>query len=166
MNTEKSYIDFLLLLTGDQSLSEKLAAELVESDTDPEGFFAKHREAHFSKRGLNAVHPKQTLLYMLNVLGENNFVFELDWKADAEELNYALKEMSRGVIEEDLISEDDEDDAEGMFELIDIAEELLGEMDYGILHLDIESDSHPIALVTLDKLDILDEMSTDLFYAE
>lgn len=163
MNTEKNYYDFLFLLTDDASLSKKLAAELVESDTDPEGFFNHHKDS-FSQRGISQPHEKQALLYMLDVLGEADFVCELDWKSDAGSLNHAIHLLSRGAIDGDLISEEDEDDAEGMFELLELAEELLEEMDYGILYLDIESDSHPVALVKSEKLDVLEEMAGELFY--
>lgn len=167
MKTEKNYYDFLFLLTGDAALSRTLTDAMTESDTHPEKFFAGNYGRHFATRGVdNPGHPRQTLLFMLDELIDRDFVAELDWKADAEELNEALRAMSHGAIDEDLLSGEDEADADGMFELIEIAEELLEAKGYGILQLDIESDSHPIALVKLNQLERLDEMAGELFYSE
>lgn len=50
-NAESAYFEFLLLLTGNESLSKQTAAELAWSDNDPSGFFSKHEE-QFSERGI------------------------------------------------------------------------------------------------------------------
>ncbi|MGV3610337.1 MAG: DUF6630 family protein [Fluviicola sp.] len=164
MNTEKKYFNLLLALTNDEGFSKELAAELIESDTHPSTFFNKHQENHFSNRGITASgNPEQTLCYLLDKLEEHDFLRELDYKADAEELNYAIQQLSKGKIEDDLLSEEDEEDAEGMFELIFDAEDYLEEYDLAIVQFPLDSDSHPIALVSFDRGEEIQTMIDELF---
>lgn len=164
MNTEKNYFDLLLALTNDDALSKLLANELIESDTHPGEFFNKHKDNHFSNRGITASgNPEQTLCYLLDKLEEHDSLHELDYKADAEELNYAIQQLSKGKIDQDLLSEEDEEDAEGMFELIFDAEDYLEEYDLAIVQFPLDSDSHPIALVPLERGEEIQTMIDELF---
>jgi hypothetical protein len=164
MNTAENYYDLLIALTKDANFSKQLASELVESDEDALGFFNKHSENHFSNRGINeAGHPEQTLCYLLDKLEELEFLCELDHKADSEELNEAIRLLSKGKIENDLFSEEDEEDANGMFELIFDAEDYLVEYDLAIVQFPLESDSHPIAIVAIDELEAIETLIDELF---
>jgi|GEM_PF-2907589 len=163
MATPTTYFDFLNLLTQQEFFSRKLAAELVASDQDGPAFFEKHYGKYFSNRGIDEPGNKeQTLCYLLDVLGEHGFVYELDWKADVDELNYALDQMSKGKIK-DLLHEEDEEDAEGMFELIFTAEDRLKPLGWGLIQFPLDSDSHPIALAPLEHLPALNQYISDLF---
>lgn len=167
MNTEKNYLDLLLAITRNESFSKQLATELMESDTDPTDFFNKHKEEYFSNRGISAPgNPEQTLCYLLDKLDEKDFIYELDWKADSEEFNYALKLLSNQKIEEDLFSEEDEEDSDGMFEMIFDAEDRLEAYDFAIVQFPLESDSHPIALVPLERGEEIQTMIDELFGRE
>lgn len=164
MNTEKNYFDLLMALTNDESLSKQLAGELLESDTCSVDFFNKHQGNYFSNRGITTPgNPEQTLCYLLDKLQENDLLCELDYKADADELNQAIQLLSKGKIIEDLFSEEDEEEADGMFELLFDAEELLEEYDLAIVQFPLESDSHPIAIVPLERGEEIQTMIDDLF---
>lgn len=167
MNTEKNYFNLLIALTNDESFSKHLASELLESDTNPSDFFNKRKEEYFSNRGISVPGNKeQTVCYLLDKLDEKDFLYELDWKADSDELNYALKLLSKGKIETDLFSEEDAEDADGMFELIFDAEERLEEYDFAIVQFPLDSDSNPIALVPLERGEEIQTMIDELFDAE
>jgi hypothetical protein len=167
MNTEKNYFDLLIALTNDESLSKQLASELLESDSHSTDFFNKHMENYFSNRGITSPgNPEQTLCYLLDKLQENDLLYELDYKADSDELNHAIQLLSKGKIEEDLFSDEDEEDAEGMFELIFDAEEHLEEYDLAIVQFPLDSDSHPIAIVPLDRGEEIQTMIDELFDGE
>jgi len=93
-------------------------------------------------------------------------LYELDYKADSDELNHAIQLLSKGKIEEDLFSDEDEEDADGMFELLFDAEEQLEEYDLAIVQFPLESDSHPIAIVPLDRGEEIQTMIDELFDGE
>lgn len=158
-----TYYAFLHLLTQKEAFSKQLADELTASDSDGKAFFEAHYPKYFSNRSIDKPGNKeQTLCYLLDVLGEHNMLYELDWKADIDELNYALKLMSDGKIT-DLLDEEDEEGAEGMFELIFTAEDRLKPLGWGLIQFPLDSDSHPIALAPLDRLPALNKFIDDLF---
>jgi hypothetical protein len=164
MKTEQKYFDLLILITKNEELSTLLAKEMMESENNLYSFFDKHKAAHFTNRGIgSADHPELALCYLLDKLEESEFLYELDYKPDSEELNYSLKLLSKGIIKNDLFSEEDEQDAHGMFELIFDAEDILEEFDLGIVQFPIESDSHPISLVPLEKLEVVQTLIDELF---
>ena len=164
MNTEKNYFDLLFALTNDETLSKQLAAELIASDINPSNFFDKHKEAHFSNRGITAPgNPEQTICYLLDQLEDHGFLRELDHKADVRELNDAIQQLSKGKIEDDLLSDEDEEDADGMFELIFDAEDYLEEYDLAIVQFPLNSDSHPIAIVPYERGEEIQTMVDELF---
>ncbi len=164
MKTEQKYFDLFILITKDTELSTVLSKEMMESENNLLSFFDKHKAAHFTNRGIiNAENPDLALCYLLDKLEENEFLCELDYRPDSEELNYSLKLLSKGIIKNDLFSEEDEQDAHGMFELIFDAEDYLEEFDLGIVQFPIESDSHPISLVPLEKLEAVQAMINELF---
>ncbi|MDH4473947.1 MAG: hypothetical protein QE487_15175 [Fluviicola sp.] len=164
MKSEKNYYTFVFLLTHDESLSKELASELVESDNDPEGFFAKHSPQHFSNRNITkAGNPEQTLCYLLDKLEEHGHLFELDWKADVEALNEAIIVLSKGEIEDELFDDEDEEDADGMAELLMDADDRLTEFDLSIVEFALESDSHPITIVPLEDAEKINALMDELF---
>lgn len=164
MKTEQKYFDLLFLITNNLELSTLLSKEMMESENNLLSFFEKHKAAHFTNRGIsNAANPELAICYLLDKLEENEFLCELDYKPDSEELNYSLKLLSKGIIKNDLFSEEDEQDAHGMFELIFDAEDILEEFNLGIVQFPIESDSHPISLVSLEKLEVVQAMIDELF---
>ena len=164
MKTEQKFFDLLILITNNLELSTLLSKEMMESENNLHSFFEKHKAAHFTNRGIrDAENPELALCYLLDKLGENEFLCELDYNPDSEELNYSLKLLSKGIIKNDLFSEEDEQDAHGMFELIFDAEDYLEEFDLGIVEFPIESDSHPISLVPLEKLEVVQTMIDELF---
>lgn len=167
MKTEKNYYDLLISITKDESFSKQLSMDLIESDEDAIGFFDKHSENHFRNRGINeAGHAEQTLCYLLDKLEENEFLCELDYKADSEELNDAIMLLSKGKIESELFSEEDEEDSNGMFELIFDAEDYLAEYNLAIVQFPLDSDSHPISIVSLEQGDEIQTMIDELFAQE
>jgi hypothetical protein len=149
-------------LTENETFSKQLATKLVECDADPNAFYAKNHEAYFDGRGLKADNKDLTYLYMLDVLEENNYAYELDWKADVESLNHAIEVMSKGKLT-DIVPEEEEADADSMYELLDVAEDFLGEHDHALLMIPIDGDSYPVALVSTEKLKVLEEMMDKLF---
>ena len=164
MKTEQKFFDLLILITNNLELSTLLSKEMMESENNLHSFFEKHKAAHFTNRGIrDAENPELALCYLLDKLEENEFLCELDYNPDSEELNYSLKLLSKGIIKNDLFSEEDEQDAHGMFELIFDAEDYLEEFDLGIVEFPIESDSHPISLVPLEKLEVVQTMIDELF---
>lgn len=164
MKTEQKYFELLILITKNADLSSLLAKEMMESENNLFSFFEKHKAAHFTNRGItSADHPELAICYLLDKLEENEFLCELDYKPDSEELNYSLKLLSKGIIKNDLFSEEDEQDAHGMFELIFDAEDILEDFNLGIVQFPIESDSHPISLVPLEKLEVVQTMIDELF---
>ncbi len=164
MKTEQKYFDLLLLLTQNESFSHQLAKELIDSDSNQLEFFNKNCALHFSNRGINeAGNPEQTLSYLLDKLEDNNFLRELDYKANAEELNDAIIHLSKGKIKDEVFSEEDEEDSNGMFEMIFDAEDYLEEFDLAIVQFPLNSDSHPIAIVALDHFEEIQTMIDELF---
>jgi hypothetical protein len=164
MKTEQKYFDLFILITNNVELSTSLSEDMIESENNLHSFFEKHKAAHFTNRGISsAENPDLALCYLLDKLEENEFLCELDYKPDSEELNYALKLLSKGKIKKDLFSEEDEEDAHGMFELIFDAEDYLEDFNLGIVQFPIESDSHPISLVPLEKLETVQTMIDELF---
>ncbi len=164
MKTEQKYFDLLILITKNTELSTLLAKEMMESENNLSSFFEKHKAVHFTNRGISdAENPELALCYLLDKLEESEFLCELDYKPDSEELNYSLKLLSKGIVKNDLFSEEDEQDAHGMFELIFDAEDILEEFNLGIVQFPIESDSHPISLVPLEKLEVVQTMIDELF---
>jgi len=149
---EKNYYDFLFLLTEQEDLSRDLAAKMIELDEDSIGFYNKPENKDLNKRGLP---DYGALYYFFDILGEHKFVYETDWKADVDGLNFAIKWMAKGKITEDLMSEEDEEDCDGMFELIDNAQPILKELGFALLEFPHHGDAHAIALVSLDKLEVL-----------
>ncbi len=164
MKTKQKYFDLLILITKNVELSTLLAKEMMESENNLSSFFEKHKAVHFTNRGISdAENPELALCYLLDKLEESEFLCELDYKPDSEELNYSLKLLSKGIVKNDLFSEEDEQDAHGMFELIFDAEDILEEFNLGIVQFPIESDSHPISLVPLEKLEVVQTMIDELF---
>lgn len=164
MRTEKNYYDLLIFITKDENFSKQLSRELTESDEDAIRFFNKHSENHFRNRGIReAGHAEQTLCYLLDKLEENEFLCELGSKADSEELNGAIKLLSKGKIENDLFSEEDEEGSNGMFELIFDAEDYLEDYDLAIVQFPLDSDSHPIVVVSLEQSEEIQTMIDELF---
>ncbi len=166
MITEQKYNDLVFSLTAEEAFSKKTAEELMEADANPTAFFEKHKGKYFTNRGIDKPgHPEQTLCYLLDVLGEKNVVYELDWKADAAELNHAIKLLSRGKISDELVDEDDEEDAEeeGMFELLDLIENPLEEYGYALVLFGLDSDSYPIALVRKESYEKVQTLIDELF---
>ncbi|MCE3297265.1 MAG: hypothetical protein K0R65_2979 [Crocinitomicaceae bacterium] len=164
MQAYKQYHTLLTTLLGENQVAHQLADQLLESDDHPISFFEKHKETHFHNRGITrAGNVEQTLCFMLDVLGKHEVVYELDWKADSEELNHALRLLSRGRIKDNLFTDQDEKDADGMYELLDMAEELLEEYGLAMITFPLESDSHPIALVPVDQKEKIEMLIDDLF---
>lgn len=162
MSNTDTYYRLVMLITGDEAFSLKLANELNECDREPEAFFQKNYGQYFSNRGIEkAGHKEQTLCYLLDVLQENDYGAELDWKGEIADLNYAISQMTKGKVE-DLLDED-EDDEEPMNELLDNADELLEEEGLRILHFPLDSDSHPISLVPADRLKEAEQLVEELF---
>jgi hypothetical protein len=160
MATSRDYFDFLELLTGNEALSRSLADELQQSDTDPAAFFAAHKGAHFTNRGITRPgDDEQTLCYLLDVLGENKLVVELDWKDDFEEVNAAIELLSGGAVEE-IASEDDDEELHALLETI---EDRLDEEGYTLIQFPLDSDSYPIALVPRKKGKALLRLMEKLF---
>lgn len=167
MSLEKKYFQLIFAITQDENLSNQLATDLQESNSNPSEFYQKHKMNHFENRGINEPgNSEQTICYLLDKLEEHEFLCELDYHADAEELNDAIKLLSKGKIKEDLISEEDEEDAEGMFELIFDAEDYLEEYNLAIVQFPLESDSHPISIVSLEKSEEIQTMIDELFEGE
>lgn len=167
MKAEKNYYNLLISITKDENFSKQLSKDLIESDMDAIGFFNKHSENHFRNRGMHeAGHAEQTLCYLLDKLEENEFLCELGNEADSEELNNAIKLMSKGKIEDDLFSEEDEEGSNGMFELIFDAEDYLTEYDLAIVQFPLDSNSHPIAIVSIDQNEEIQTMIDELFDQE
>lgn len=162
VNTETDYYNFLKLLTQNETFSKKLATKLTECDADQNVFYGKNHEAYFDARGLKANSKDLTYLYMLDVLQENNYAFELDWKADVESLNYAIKIMSKGKMK-DIIPVEEEEKAESMYDLLDVAEGILSKHNHALLMISIDGDSYPVALVPSGKLEELNKMMNKLF---
>jgi Zn-dependent M16 (insulinase) family peptidase len=164
MKTEKNYFDLLISITNDENFSSQLAKELIESEENPLEFYNKHRENHFTNRGIDeAGNSEQSLSYLLDKLEDNNFLRELDYKANSEELNDALKHLSKGKIEKDFFTEEDEEESNGMFEMLFDAEDYLEEFDLAIVQFPLDSDSHPIALVPLERSEEIQTMIDELF---
>ena len=164
MDVLNQYQPLLTTLLGDPGDAKQLAEQLLESDNDPLSFFEKHKENHFFNRGISRPgNVEQTLCFLLDVLSEHHVVYELDWKADSDELNQALRVLSKGKIQENLFTEEDEEDADGMYELLDMAEELLEEYGLALVTFPLESDSHPIALVPLEQKEEIESMIDELF---
>lgn len=164
MHGPNQYTKLISRLMGDPQASLILADQLVESDNDPFSFYEKYKEKYFHKRGISqAGNDEQTLCYLLGVLSEKNLVYELGWKADSNELNHALRVLSKGRINENLFTVEDEEDGDGMYELLDMAEELLGEYGLSLVSFPLESDSHPIALVSIEQKEEVQALIDDLF---
>ncbi len=164
MHTRPSYSKLLTTILDDRQFAQNLAEKLNECDRDPLAFFEEHKTNHFHNRGITkGGNPDQTLCYLLDILGERQLVYELDWKADSEELNYALRLLSSGKVSDELFTEDDEDDADGMYELLDMAEDLLEDYGYGLVMFPLDSDSHPIALVPIARREEVQAMIDELF---
>lgn len=145
---ENKYYDFLLLLTDDETLSRNLSIQLSELDEDPIAFYSKSENKKLNQRGM----PNDAAKYhFFDVLGEQKFIYETDWKADIDELNYAIKWMSKDRITTDLLSEEDEEFCEGMFELIDNAQPILRKLGFALFEFPHDGDAHAITLITLDK---------------
>lgn len=162
VNKGTDYYNFLKLLTQDETFSKKLATKLSECDADQIAFYGKNHEAYFDGRGLKANSKDLTYLYMLDVLEENNYAFELDWKADVESLNYAIKIMSKGKLN-DVVPIEEEGKAESMYDLLDVAEDILSKHNHALLMISIDGDSYPVALVPSNKLEELKKMMDQLF---
>jgi hypothetical protein len=164
MATLKEYNSFLFLLTKNDGLSTVLAENLENSDQDPKAFFKEHKEDYFSNRGISKAGDKeQTLCFLIDILIENEIVYELDWKADVYSINDAIQVLSKGKITIDIISEEEASEAEDMNDLIEMADEKLMNYQLGILQFWLDSDSFPIALVPLAECQILQKMLDDLF---
>lgn len=164
MNNTDTYYRLVMLITGDETFSLKLANELNECDREPEAFFQKNYGQYFSNRGIEKVgHKEQTLCYLLDVLQENDYGAELDWKGEIGDLNYVIGKMTKGKVED--LLEEVEDDDEPMNELLDNADELLEEEGLRILHFPLDSDSYPFSLVASDKLDEAETLVDELFPA-
>ena len=160
MATSRSYFDFLLMFTEKKELSRSLADALEQSDTDPVAFFEANKKAHFKNRGIiKPGHAEQTLCYLLDVLGENKLVVELDWKDDFEEVNAAIELLSGGKIE-DIASEDDDED---LFELLETVDDRLKKKGFTLLQFPLDSDSYPIAFASKKHGKALQKMIDDLF---
>ena len=162
VNTETDYYNFLKLLTQNETFSKKLATKLTECDADQNVFYGKNHEAYFDARGLKANSKDLTYLFMLDVLEENNYAFELDWKANVESLNHAIEIMSKGKLK-DIIPVEEEEKAESMYDLLDVAEGILSKHNHALLMISIDGDSYPVALVPSDKLEELNKMMNKLF---
>lgn len=164
MNSSADYYRLIILITGKEDFSMQLANDLAESDREPEAFFNKHHDQYFSNRGISKPGIKeQTLCYLLDVLQENNFGAELDWKGEIGDLNYVIGLMTNGKITDLLPEEEDDDDS--MDELLDTADELLEEKGYRVLYFPLDSDSYPISLVAADKFDEANALVDSLFSA-
>lgn len=110
-------------------------------------FFDKDKALYFTNRGINSTeNPYLALCFLLDKLEENEFLCELDYKPEAQELNYAFKLLSKGIIHKDLFSDKDEEVTNDMFELSFDAEDYLEEFDLAIVQFPMESDSHPISV--------------------
>lgn len=150
---ENKYYDFLLLLTEDETLSRNLSTQLLELDEDPIAFYNKPEHKDLDQRGM----PDDAAKYhFFDVLGEQQFIYETDWKADTEELNYAIRWMSKKKITEDLMSEEDEEFCDGMFELIDDAQPILEKLGFALFEFPHDGDAHAIALIALNKQEELE----------
>lgn len=164
MNNEKKYFELINYITNDSAFSSKLALELCDSDENSLEFFNKHKSNHFLNRGIEeAFNEEQTLCYLLDKLEENEYLCELDYHADSEELNDALKLLSKGKIKKNILTEEDEEDAEGMFELIFEAEDYLENLDLAIIEFPLNSDSHPISIVPLNQSQEIQTLIDELF---
>jgi hypothetical protein len=163
MATLREYYNFLFLLTNDDGLSIVLAEDLERSDQEPSAFFEEYKE-DFSNRGISKAGDKeQTLCFLIDVLIENEIVYELDWKADAYSLNDAMQELSNGKIKIDLISEEEASEAEDMIDLLEMAEIKLRSYKLGIVQFFLDSDSYPIAIVPLDDCENIQKALDYLF---
>lgn len=105
----------------------------------------------------------RTLRYLVDILKKEHFVYELKSRADSKELNHALRVLSKGKLTGELFDHKDEDEADGMYELLDIADELLKEYNLGIVQFPLDSNSHPITLVPLELKNKIQEEIDELF---
>jgi len=145
-NQKEIYYQFLWLLSGKEGWAKSLAEELFLSDTQPSLFYEQH-EADLMTRHVKAGDKDQTLIYLINRAIEENLAYELDWKADSNELNHACDQLSNRKLDKPIVSEADEDPDEGMWGLLDTAEGALKELDYAIFHFPFDGDGYVISLI-------------------
>jgi len=162
MTTTTDYYNFLNLLTENETFSHELTAQLTACDADPKAFFDQNHEVWFDRRGLGRDSNVLTYYFMLGMLEHHNYAVELDWKADVDSLNEAIHLLSNGKLA-DLVPDEEEDDADSMYDLLDAAEEYLSAQGYCFLMLPMDGDSYPVALIPESKQNTLDDMMDTLF---
>lgn len=148
---KKEHYAFLMHLTQNEAFSEELARELAESDLFPEAF--KTKQGDFW--GSPITQKDQTLCYLIKKLEDHDYAYLLDWKNDHEELNEAILALSKGQFES-IVEEDDEDDCETMFELLEVAEERLADEGYSLFYFPLEGDCYVISLVKTAEIEKLE----------
>lgn len=153
---KKQYVDFLLCLTNNVERSNELAVKLAQSDVEPDSFRLNH-PTFFTEFG-DVAKDWQSIYFMIDALEKLELAYRLDWKADYEEMNEAILLLSQQKIK-DIVDEEDEEECDSMYDLIDIAIENLEDIGYTLFQFPGEDDNFPIALIEKEKGERLEELS-------
>jgi len=136
----------LLLSEGDESLS----ADVVLSAIDPFAYVRAHAE-ELRPRGISE--PKDGLPWIALIDGLENKgkLIELDWKESGEMFVQAVKKLLKNEKSpeqaRDALNSINAPDSNKVADILARIDQILAPYGYGIVLIDIYSDSYPIALV-------------------
>lgn len=152
---EEIYKKIIEIISGDD---KKVLAQVEELVTKPEVFFSKYRE-QFEERGIDdfSTLPTDDVLWLglADILIENNYAQEFDWKCELEDFEYFfknLKQFNKEFFNSTFSKLNEDENIEEWCKILNIE---LSKQGMVIIQMDIDSDSYILFFIrTEDFLEL------------
>lgn len=129
--------------------AKKLKAEVTQAFSEPATYVKKHKKA-LNERNISAPTPELPWISMIDGLAKLKVSFGLDWKADAEDVAWAISKLG-GPKKPKWLAGADLDDR-STWELLELAGKELGKAGKRLASLDTASDEYNLVLFSKKKL--------------
>jgi hypothetical protein len=141
--------------------AKSLAKSVAIAFTDPVAYLAAHEE-RMNDRGIDEPEEGLAWIALIDALQDAKALVEIDWKTDAENVEWAIKKLHKQF---QLPKVDDPDlDERSTWELLEIAGALLRKKKLQLAHLDMHSDAYCLVNVPLSKFAMLASLAKKARY--
>lgn len=129
--------------------AKKLKADVTQAFSEPAAYVKKHQKA-LNERNISAPTPELPWIAVIDGLAKLKLAFGLDWKADADDVAWAISKLG-GPKKPKWLGDADLDDR-STWELLELAGRELGKAGKQLASLDTASDEYNLVLFSKKRL--------------
>jgi hypothetical protein len=144
--------------------ARKLCARVTLAFDEPKAYVKKHA-SHLSERGIEEPIPSLPWFALIDGLADEKATFGIDWKTDAEDLKWAVRQI-RGCPARAFawMKRDEELEERSTWELLELSGKHLREQQVQLVSLDTDADEYNLALVPLELVTKIVRLATKAKY--